>query len=72
MTDIRPEISKKNKYWISRHRYYELKHFCMQYREWLAEVNNYSGYASADISRIGGSGKEWSKPTEFAAEKIIF
>ncbi|MDD3239835.1 MAG: hypothetical protein PHW47_07110 [Lachnospira sp.] len=33
-TDIRPEISKKSKYWISKHRYYELKHFCMQYPEW--------------------------------------
>lgn len=33
-TVIRPEVSKKNKYWISRHRYYELKHFCLQYNEW--------------------------------------
>lgn len=33
-TVIRPEISEKNKYWIDKHRYYELKHFCLQYREW--------------------------------------
>lgn len=33
-TDIRPETSKKNKYWIERHRYYELKHFCLQYPIW--------------------------------------
>lgn len=33
-TIIRPELSKKNKYWIDRHRYYELKHFCMQYPLW--------------------------------------
>lgn len=33
-TVIRPELSEKNKYWISRHRYYELKHFCLQYPEW--------------------------------------
>ena len=32
-TLIRPEVSKKNKYWISKHRYYELKHFCLQYNE---------------------------------------
>ena len=36
-TLIRPEISVKNKYWISKHRYYELKHFCMQYPEWKRE-----------------------------------
>lgn len=33
-TDIRPEVSKKNKYWISKHRYYELRHFCLQYPDW--------------------------------------
>lgn len=33
-TDIRPEISKSSKYWISRHRFYELKHYCLQYPEW--------------------------------------
>lgn len=33
-TAIRAELSPKNKYWISKHRYYELKHFCMQYPDW--------------------------------------
>lgn len=33
-TLIVPELSKKNPYWISKHRYYELKHFCLQYPEW--------------------------------------
>lgn len=31
---IRASVSKKNKYYISKHRYYELKHFCLQYYEW--------------------------------------
>ena len=33
-TRIRPEISEKNKYWIDKHRHYELKHFCLQYPTW--------------------------------------
>ena len=33
-TNIRPKLSAKNKYWIEKHRYYELKHFCLQYPEW--------------------------------------
>lgn len=33
-TVIRPEISANNKYHIDKHRYYELKHFCLQYNEW--------------------------------------
>ena len=27
-------ISKKNQYWISKPRYYELRHFCLQYPNW--------------------------------------
>lgn len=28
------ELSKRNKYYISKERFLELKHFCMQYKEW--------------------------------------
>ena len=33
-TVIRPELSQKNKYYIDKHRHYELKHFCLQYHNW--------------------------------------
>lgn len=33
-TVIRAEISEKNKYYIDKHRHYELKHFCLQYNSW--------------------------------------
>ncbi len=33
-TVLRSELSPKNKYYIDKHRYYELKHFCLQYPEW--------------------------------------
>ena len=33
-TTIRPELSDKNQYWIEKHRYYELKHCCLQYPIW--------------------------------------
>lgn len=33
-TVLRSELSPKNKYYIAKHRYYELKHFCLQYPEW--------------------------------------
>lgn len=33
-TKIRAEISQKNKYYIDKHRHYELKHFCLQYPSW--------------------------------------
>ena len=39
-TVIRPEVSTKNKYWISKHRHYELKHFCLQYGDWKRSYIN--------------------------------
>lgn len=60
-TIIRAEISSKNKYWIDKHRHYELKHFCLQYPEWKricgdidslgSSLSNLSGaYSRIDIS----------------------
>ncbi len=45
-TRIRPELSENHKYWISKHRYYELKHFCLQYPIWK------SAYAAFDDTGI--------------------
>lgn len=42
-TTLRAELSEKNEYWISRHRYYELKHFCLQYPEWKRAYTMLSG-----------------------------
>lgn len=30
----RAKVSKKNKYYLEKHRFYELKHFCRQYGYW--------------------------------------
>ena len=38
-TVVRAVISEKNKYWISKHRHYELKHFCLQYPSWKSKYN---------------------------------
>ena len=53
-TDIRPELSGKNKYWISKHRYYELKHFCLQYPEWMEEckcLDDIYGFGAIDFEK---------------------
>ena len=33
-TTVRAQISEKNKYYIDKHRHYELKHYCRQYPSW--------------------------------------
>lgn len=40
-TVIRPEITHSKRYYISKHRYYELKHFCLQYYEWHGSQAKY-------------------------------
>ena len=54
-TKIKPELSKRNKYWISKHRYYELKHFCLQYPEWKEHLRDMSW-----CKREGRGNREWS------------
>ena len=44
-TVIRPELSIKNRYWIDKHRHYELKHFCLQYPIWKKSY--------ADLDSVG-------------------
>lgn len=56
-TVIRPEISEKSKYYIDRHRYYELKHFCLQYKEWK------KAYATCNESIIFASAIEQGSST---------
>ena len=48
---IRAEISQKNKYWIDKHRHYELKHFCLQYPSWKKAYKDFSD-ASVSLSTI--------------------
>ncbi len=38
MKNQRSEISVKNKYWIPKYRYLELKNFCLQYPDWKQEL----------------------------------
>ena len=51
-TVIRPELSVKNKYYIHKHRHYELKHFCLQYPSWK------KAYAELEDVSIGSSAIE--------------
>lgn len=43
-TVTRPELSIRNKYYIPKHRYYELKHYCMQYDDWCKELTKIKYY----------------------------
>lgn len=46
-TVVRAEVSQKNRYWIDKHRHYELKHFCLQYPVWKQA---YADFCDASMS----------------------
>ena len=52
--DVRPELSKKNKYWIDKNRFYELKYFCLQYPIWKKAYEALDGIklCSYDLTSI--------------------
>lgn len=45
-TNIRPELSKSSEYYLEKHRYYELKHFCLQYQEWKRSYAMMDGFGA--------------------------
>lgn len=73
-TSIRPEISERSRYYLPKHRLYELKHFCMQYGEWRKRYISLNGYArrmgSTDFERVDGGFT--SDPTEREAEARLY
>ncbi len=72
-TTIRPELSEKNPYWIEKHRYYELKHFCLQYPIWKKAYLALNGLAKRPTdSVLFSSQQHLGDPTAKCAEARIF
>lgn len=71
-TIIRPEISRKNKYWIDRHRHYELKHFCLQYPEWKRAYYLSPGISSSFGNELPGSDSHGDPTAKLATRKVMY
>lgn len=67
-TTIRPELSTKNPYHISKHRYYELKHFCLQYPEWKREYERLSYISNSGVRQV--TDNNWADPVGNLAVKM--
>lgn len=61
-TIIRPEISRNNRYWIDKHRHYELKHFCLQYPEWKKAYRSFTSISSS-VTDCQPKGDFYGDPT---------
>lgn len=73
-TLIRPELSTKNKYWIDKLRYYELKYFCLQYstfKKTYAAINELSA-SSFMLDRIPSSNIPGDLTSKCAMKKAYY
>lgn len=68
-TNVKPEVSKNNPYYIERERYYELKHFCRQYPIWKEAYHALDGLSKRpdDLELFNKPGQV-SDPTVRCAE----
>lgn len=73
-TLIRPEVSIKNKYWISKHRHYELKHFCLQYPAWKKAYTDIieSSVALSRLNKLPSSNVTSDLTSKYAIEKAYY
>lgn len=71
MRNLKPETSKKNPYYVSKHRMYELIHFCLQYPEWKKTCNGIDElyFKSPNLDKIKTITNEPSDPTAELAMK---
>jgi hypothetical protein len=61
-TVIRAEVSKRSKWWLPKHRYYELKHYCLQYRDMKEELESLIKLPGS-FCDISGKGSYYSDRT---------
>lgn len=73
-TVIRPELSTKNKYWIDKHRHYELKHFCLQYPTWKRTYRALEqlGVTMTTFDRTPGNGAPTDVTAKYAIRKFYY
>ena len=69
MSNRKPVLSKKSPYYIPKHRYYELKHFCLQYPDWQRQIGSLS-YESSVQSFTLPNHIDTSRPVEEKAMRL--
>ena len=73
-TVIRPEISVNNKYYIDKHRHYELKHFCLQYPIWKKLYNEAekSCVSAAKLEKESATNVPSDITSKYAMKKLYY
>lgn len=58
MAYLKNELSPRSKWHLSKHRYLELKHYCLQYPEWKERLELLTGDLTSHQIAFGGRGSD--------------
>lgn len=72
MSKVKSNISESNPYWIHKHRYNELKYFCLQYENWRFFYSRLLEATHRGVSGYISTNKYQSEPTALQASKLLF
>ncbi|MCM1579176.1 MAG: hypothetical protein NC078_10300 [Ruminococcus sp.] len=72
MSRVRSELSEKNVYYLEKHRYLELKHFCLQYESWRRHYSEFDGVSTPMYEQPEKIRNFKSSPTEKCAVARAF
>ena len=64
MSDLKAELSNESPYYIGRHRYYELKHFCLQYPDWKKQLKKLEPPLTTEFIERFHKATQLPNPTE--------
>ena len=67
---LKNELSEKSKYHLSKHRYLELKHFCLQYPEWKERLKEITDICASDPGKLG-SDRISNETERIAVERAV-
>ena len=71
-TEIRPELSEKNEYYLPKNRYYELKYFCFQYPDWYKAYHSIDSYSKGQQDVYSYTGQHGDPTMEAAAKRELY
>lgn len=69
---MRSELSEKNPYYLPKHRFLELKHFCMQYPEWKKMYNLCDFTQSAAVTGLPKTAGVSDRVGDEAIKKLYY
>ena len=65
MSNVKSELSVKSPYYLPKHRYYELKHFCLQYHDWKKQLKMLDSPQTPEFLERVHKTTALSNPTEY-------